>query len=170
MTGKNSPILGKYADCEIVKAKLSHAESLQHNLRESDKRECMIANCTPWRALMYPIKQKKAETYTVLLGDKPIMMFGVVPIEKFQVARIWMLCSQEVDERPKSFVKYSINIVEYFQSKYKLLENVVPIEHRKTILWLEYLGFHVYKKAFNLNQFKMYRFVRCQEENNSIIV
>ena len=122
MIGNDYSILGKYADAEIVKSQPSHAEYLQHHLRETDRRECMIANCTPWRALL------------------------------------------------KSFVKFSYDIVEYFQNKYYLLENIVPVEHSKTLKWLEYLGFFIHRKPFLINEYKVYRFVRCQSESVEIIV
>tara|TARA_R100001510_G_C7651328_1_gene208990 strand:+ start:2131 stop:2643 length:513 start_codon:yes stop_codon:yes gene_type:complete len=170
MIGNDYSILGKYGNGEIVKAKLSHAEYLQHHLRETDRRECLIANCTPWRALLYPLKSKSAETYTTLIDDVPAMMFGVVPIDQYNVGRIWMLCSDQVEEHQKSFVKFSYNIVEYFQNKYYLLENIVPVEHTKTIKWLEYLGFFIHRKPFLINEYKVYRFVRCQSESVEIIV
>ena len=163
-------ILGKYRNAEIVKAKLSHAEYLQHHLRETDRRECMIANCTPCRALLYPLKSKSAETYTTLIDDIPVMMFGDVPIDQYNVGRIWMLCSDKIEERQKSFVKFSYDVVEYFQNKYYLLENIVPVEHTKTIKWLEYLGFFIHRKPFLINEYKVYRFVRCQSESVEIIV
>ena len=170
MIGNDYSILGKYGNGEIVKAKLSHAEYLQHHLRETDRRECLIANCTPWRALLYPLKSKSAETYTTLIDVVPAMMFGVVPIDQYNVGRIWMLCSDQVEEHQKSFVKFSYNIVEYFQNKYYLLENIVPVEHTKTIKWLEYLGFFIHRKPFLINEYKVYRFVRCQSESVEIIV
>ena len=170
MIGNDYSILGKYGDAEIVKVKLSHAEYLQHHLRETDRRECLIANCTPWRALLYPLKSKSAETYTTLIDDIPVMMFGVVPIDQYNVGRIWMLCSDKIEERQKSFVKFSYDVVEYFQNKYYLLENIVPVEHTKTIKWLEYLGFFIHRKPFLINEYKVYRFVRCQSESVEIIV
>lgn len=170
MIGNDCSILGKYADAEIVKAKLSHAEYLQHHLRETDRRECQISNCTPWRALLYPLKAKKAETYTTLIDGLPVMMFGVVPIDGFNVGRIWMLCSDKVEDKQKSFVKFSYDVVEHFQNKYYLLENIVPIEHTKTIKWLEYLGFFIHRKPFLINEYKVFRFVRCQRESLEIIV
>lgn len=170
MTGNDCSITGKYGDAHIVKANVSHAEYLQHNLRETDMRECRIANCTPWRALMHPLKIKTAETYTAIVDDKPAMMFGVVPIYEYSAGRIWMLCSDAVDERPKTFLKYSFEMVDYFQNKFYLMENIVPIEHEKTIKWLNYLGFYIYKKPFILNQHQVFRFVRCQDEEYMNIV
>jgi len=54
MIGNDFTGVGKYGDAYIVKAKPIHAETLQHQLRPTDARECMIAGVTPWRALMSP--------------------------------------------------------------------------------------------------------------------
>jgi hypothetical protein len=152
---------GDYGLAEIVKSRPSHAEKLQHNLRDTDLRECMIAGVSPWRALMQSLQLDNAETYTVLLRDEPVMMFGVVPQHEL-VARIWMLCSPAVERHPKTFVKLSPSIVEYFQEKYFLLENVCPVDHHKTLSWLEYLGFGFLPTAISSNGYHVLRFVRCQ--------
>jgi hypothetical protein len=153
---------GKYGEAVIVKSKPSHAETLQHELRYTDNRECVIAGVTPWRALMEPLKDKKAETYTALVNDKPVMMFGVVE-EHELVGSIWMLCSEEVDKHPKTFLRWSKPIVDYFQDQFLLLKNVCPIEHYKTLTWLGYLDFMIMPVPIELNGHKVLRFVRCQE-------
>ena len=111
---------GDYGIAEIIKSSPSHAEKLQHNLRDTDLRECLIAGVSPWRALMQSLQVDTAETYTVLLKEEPVMMFGVVPQHDL-VARIWMLCSPVVEQYPKTFVKLSPSIVDYFQDKYFFL-------------------------------------------------
>ena len=162
MTGNVFQGIGKYGEANIVKAKPSHAEFLQHELRNTDNRECLIAGVTPWRALMEPLKDDSAETYTALLYNKPVMMFGVVKQHDL-VGSIWMLCSADVDKYPKTFLKWSRPIVDYFQDQYLLLQNVCPVEHYKTLTWLGYLDFMIMPRALDLNGYKVLRFVRCQE-------
>lgn len=152
---------GDYGIAEIVRSRPSHAERLQHNLRDTDLRECMIAGVSPWRALMESFQIDTAETYTVLLKEEPVMMFGVVPQHEL-VARIWMLCSPTVERHPKTFIKLSPSIVDYFQNQYFLLENVCPMDHYKTIAWLEYLGFGFLAQPVRMNGHAVFRFVRCQ--------
>ena len=153
---------GKYGDAVVVKSKLSHAETLQHNLRDMDKRECLIAGVTPWRALMQPLQDHRAETYTALLNDEPVMMFGIVP-EHELVASIWMLCSEKVNRYPKTFLKWSPAFVDYFQQQFYLLQNVCPSDHEKTLSWLEYLGFVTLPDPIDKNGYEVLRFVRCQD-------
>ena len=162
MIGNDFTGVGKYGDAYIVKARPIHAETLQHQLRPTDARECMIAGVTPWRALMSPFGSDQHETYTALIDDKPVMMFGVIP-EHELVGSIWMLCNDIVDKYPKTFLKFSPAIVEYFQEKYFLLQNVCPVEHYKTLTWLGYLGFMIMPKVIKQNGYDVLRFVRCQE-------
>jgi len=146
VTGRDFTGVGKYGDAFIVKSRPSHAERLQSNLRSTDVRECVIAGVNPWRALMQPFKDDTAETYTALLNDEPVMMFGVVKQHDL-VGSIWMLCSADVDKYPKTFLKWSRPIVDYFQDQYLLLQNVCPVEHYKTLTWLGYLDFMIMPRA-----------------------
>tara|TARA_R110000868_G_scaffold406801_1_gene687504 strand:- start:451 stop:864 length:414 start_codon:yes stop_codon:yes gene_type:complete len=125
----------------------------------------MIAGETPWRALMSPLQNSSAETYTALVDDKPVMMFGVVP-EHELVGTIWMLCSDVVDKHPKTFIKWSPAFLDYFQEQYFLLQNVCPVEHYKTLTWLGYLGFMIMPNSFEINGHHVLRFVRCQESES----
>jgi hypothetical protein len=125
----------------------------------------MIAGETPWRALMSPLQNSSAETYTALVDDKPVMMFGVVP-EHELVGTIWMLCSDVVDKHPKTFIKWSPAFLDYFQQQYFLLQNVCPVEHYKTLTWLGYLGFMIMPNSFEINGHQVLRFVRCQESES----
>ena len=86
---------GIYDGYPIVKANTDHVHYLQNNLRDSDVRECIIHGSTPFRALMSGIREKQAETYTVMIDDKPSIMFGVAPIAEHLVGRIWLLGSYE---------------------------------------------------------------------------
>ena len=156
---------GKYGVARVVKGHPSHAHYLQHKLRSTDVRECMIAGETPWRALMSPLQNSSAETYTALVDDKPVMMFGVVP-EHELVGTIWMLCSDVVDKHPKTFIKWSPAFLDYFQEQYYLLQNVCPVEHYKTLTWLGYLGFMIMPNSFEINGHQVLRFVRCQESES----
>ena len=156
---------GNYGVAKVVKGKPSHAHYLQHQLRPSDLRECLIAGETPWRALMSPLQDSRAETYTALVNDEPVMMFGVVR-EHELVGTIWMLCSEVVDKHPKTFIKWSPAFLEYFQDQYYLLQNVCPVEHYKTLTWLGYLGFMIIPKSFDVNGYQVLRFVRCQESQS----
>ena len=97
-------------NAKIVKATIEHAGYLQHRLRPSDVRECMIHASTPWRALHAPLRYKGAYTWTGLWKDEPVCMFGVVPFmetDDFAGATIWMLGSDVIDANIRPFLRNS---------------------------------------------------------------
>jgi len=153
---------GIYDGYPIVKANTDHVHYLQNNLRDSDVRECIIHGSTPFRALMSGIREKQAETYTVMIDDKPSIMFGVAPIAEHLVGRIWLLGSYELENHSRKFIKWSRRVVDYFQNQYYQLENVVPADHMKTLQWLDFLGFEILNDPLQVNGFAVLRFVRCK--------
>ncbi|QDP45705.1 MAG: putative scaffold protein [Prokaryotic dsDNA virus sp.] len=155
---------GIYDGYPIVKANTDHIHHLQNNLRDADVRECIIHGSTPFRALMSGIREKKAETYTVLIDKNPAIMFGVSPIAEHLVGRIWLLGSYELENHSWKFLKWSRKVVDYFQNQYYQLENVVPADHIKTLQWLGFLGFEILNEPLQVNGFEVLRFVRCKGE------
>lgn len=153
---------GVYSGQSIVDADISHIKYLQDNLRDTDVRECLIHGATPFRAFMSAFREKNAETYTVLLDDKPAMMFGVVPVYEHIVAKIWALGTYDINDHSYKFLYWSKKVVEYFQHKHYQLENVVPVDHVQTIYWLKFLGFTILEEPVNLNGYKVLRFIRCK--------
>lgn len=153
-------------DVKIVNATSDHAGYLQHHLRPYDLRECVIHGSTAWRALHLPLKMKNAKTWTVLYKDEPVCMYGVVPIlidESVRSATVWMLGGHQLDSVPIKFMKVASQVVEYLQQQYDILENVVPIDHVKTITWLDHLGFIFAEEPTIVNGFQCLRFVRCEK-------
>tara|TARA_B100000212_G_scaffold341809_2_gene326173 strand:- start:194 stop:727 length:534 start_codon:yes stop_codon:yes gene_type:complete len=153
---------GIYDGYPIVKSKIDHINYLQNNLRDADVRECLIHGSTPFRALMSGIREKKAETYTAFIDNKPAVIFGVSPITDNVIGKIWALGSYEIENHSWKFLKWSRKVVDYFQKQYYQLENVVPADHTKTIQWLEFLGFEILNDTIMVNGYQVLRFVRCK--------
>lgn len=162
MTSTDFTGSGVYQGIPIVKSDSSHIDYLQNNLRDSDVRECMIHGATPFRALMAGLREKNAETYTALVDDKPAAIFGVTPIYEHLIGKIWLLGTYEIENHSRMFLRWSNPIVEYFLDKYYQLENVVPADHKKTILWLDFVGFEIIESPIYVNGFEVFRFVRCK--------
>ena len=152
---------GVYDGFSIAKATSEHANILQHNLRDSDVRECIIHGASPFRALMSGVREK-GENYTCIIDGQPICMFGVNPIMEMMIGRIWLLGSYEIEKRGRKFIRWSQSVVNYYQEQYYQLENVVPADHKDTIDWLQFLGFELMTPPIKLNSFKVFRFVRCK--------
>lgn len=154
-------------DVKIVTSTMDHAEYLQDHLRLTDVRECMIHSATPWRALRYPLLRKDAVTWTALYKDTPACMFGVVPINSsdgLRSGQIWLLGTEMIEEHSRRFARASRNMLEYMQDGWDILENVVPVDHQKTINWLHWLGFMFGEDIVKVNGFACVRFVRCASD------
>ena len=157
----------QFGDIIVKRATATHAGKLQHFLRLTDVRECMIHGATPWRALHHPLTVKGAETYTALVNKTPICMGGVMPLieeDGYSIGSIWLLGSPAIEDHAKNFHKMVISMVDYFQTQYDLLENVVPLDHVKTVEWLARLGFMFSTEPTMINGYSVLRFVRCAPE------
>ena len=154
----------KDGDVEIVRATSEHAAYLQHRLRPTDIRECMIAGASPWAALHTPLTDKHGKTWTILFNGEPACMYGVSTVSEeddLSSAIIWLLGSDLVEKESRKFLKVTRQIVDYLQDRYDLLENVVPIDHTRTLKWLDWLGFYFSDQTTTINGFSCVRFVRC---------
>tara|TARA_R100001509_G_scaffold165750_1_gene149639 strand:+ start:118 stop:666 length:549 start_codon:yes stop_codon:yes gene_type:complete len=156
---------GLYDDLAIIPANEYHAGVLQHNLRSTDLRECMIGGSTPWRALHLPLSIPKAETFTTLSpDDKPICMFGTVPLsisDGISSASIWLLGSYDLDKYGRTWLRLTHSVFDYFLERYDVVENIVPIDHKKTIRWLQFAKCMFAQQETLINGFPCVRFVRC---------
>lgn len=149
---------------KIVKATSEHAGYLQHRLRPTDIRECMISGASPWAALHMPLADPNGKTWTILINDEPACMYGISGIsdeDDLYSAVIWLLGSDLIDKEWRKFLRVTRQIVDHLQDQYDILENVVPIDHKKTIKWLSWLGFMFAHKPTVINGFSCVRFVRC---------
>ena len=145
----------------LEKAKHRHASYLQHNLRACDNRELKIHKTTAFTALHSVIPCPMSQTFTALVDNKPMCMFGVVP-DGFHIASIWLLGTDVINEKNRVFLRYSKYFLEYFLNKYDVLENIVPVDHDVTIRWLKWCRFKFTDKILH-NGYECYRFVRCNK-------
>ena len=162
--GSRKSIKARYGSISVKHATATHAGKLQHFLRLTDLRECMIQGSTPWRALHAPLTIPEAETFTALIGKIPICMGGVVPLDACEdatVGSIWLLGSSSVEEHARDFHKMVKDMISYFQTQYDILENVVPADHTRSIKWLASLGFQFSPIPTIINGYDVVRFVRC---------
>lgn len=170
MLEKSTKVSHNYiADCpvegvQIVKATVEHAGYLQHRLRPSDARECLIAGVSTWKALHEPLRDKYGNTWTILINGEPCAMFGTSDMtdrEDLLCGCIWLLGSHLCEEKPVAFCKATKYIMDSLLLDYDILENLVPVDHERTIKWLTWLGFSFAKKLTIINGFQCVRFVRC---------
>lgn len=142
-----------------------HAQYVQSRLRPNDLKECEIHNVTPFVALHAPVMEKNGIALTALYDDEPVAMFGVVPFDEalgdLDMGTIWMLGTNRLNHLQKSFYKTTKQFVDWAVTKYDYVENVVPLDHKRTILWLHTLGFDIGQGTVTINGTECIRFVRC---------
>ena len=83
--------------------------------------------------------------------------------DDFAGATIWMLGSDVIDGNIRPFLRNSKLMCDWIAERYDLIENVVPIDHNKTLKWLDWLGFAFGEEATIVNGYSCVRFVRCDE-------
>lgn len=151
-------------DYSIVYSTPSHAEYIAKYMRIEDVRECVIHGFTPWRALNLPLTYHQCENYTLLYKDTPLMMGGIVEnydVVDIRMGTIWMLGTYDIRKHIKPFMKISKPMIEYLMLAYDAVENVVPLDHMRTISYLARLGFVFSDEPIIVNGFPCVRFVRC---------
>ena len=157
---------------EIVRATSEHAAYLQHHMRDEDKFECSLYDMSPWNALHSPLRWQEAETWTGVYKGTPVCMFGVCPNEENEelidifgsqvdIGSIWLLGSTHVDTVYRPFLRLSRLAADHLCRQYDVVENVVPLQNSKTIMWLTWLGFNFFPQTIKVKDTECVRFVRC---------
>lgn len=127
---------------------------LAANLRKEDEKEVRALSRTPLQALQDGLKYSE-DCLTIALDDKPVAMFGVVPMghPTLKVGLIWLLASPDLLNHKIQFLRHCRAYVELFQSKYDLLTNAVHSENTVHIQWLRWCGFTMFQPQNNFISF-----------------
>jgi hypothetical protein len=111
-------------------------------MRQEDVEELLHSNgLDPLSNLLLSLKVSEY-TYTVVLGDKIVLMFGCGGIKGYSGVP-WMLASDLLLSIKRDFVKECRRIVEVMASQYGYLENYAWSKNKIHIHWLKWLGFTV---------------------------
>ena len=78
--------------------------------------------------------------------------------------RIWFLGTDDIDKFAKSFLKYTKLIVRFLSHEYDYVENYVPIDHKKTVKWLQWIGFEIEKQQYFVGEYEFLRVFYCNPE------
>lgn len=137
-----SSLVNKY---RIIPASLDHMEPILADLRDSDRKE-FSAMGTIW-TLAHECRltlQCSCEAHTVLVNEKPVMMFGVVPLNLVSgIGSPWLFGSKEMDNHSKKFIRYSRSFLQELLKRWPVLINSVDNDNIKTKRWLEWMGFNI---------------------------
>lgn len=114
---------------------------LAPRLRKEDVAEVWAINqCSGLKALQDGLM---ASDECLTIEDdagKVVGMFGVAPLEK-GVGAIWLLASDDLPRVRKEFLRQTRPWVQYFQTRYPVLTNMVDARNEVHIKWIKWAGF-----------------------------
>lgn len=95
---------------------------------------------TPVEALMTSFSLS-IECYTLLRGEEPVAMFGLVP-DTFTPGRavIWLLGTDGISRIPKKFTDFTKRVISIWLQSYEILFNHTDVRNQASRRWLERCG------------------------------
>jgi hypothetical protein len=135
------------------------------NLRPNDIKECEIFGFTPLDALSHVFEIEGHYTYALKKDNVCIAMCGTVPLEEGR-GSVWMLGTEGINTYAKPFVRKCKEVITLLQGDYDIIENICPVGHDETIMWLSWCGFVFHEQREDVNGYEMLRFVRCKDEKS----
>ncbi len=125
-------------------------------MREADQIEVMCMGKTPESALRQAYAQDDITLSIIDKNDNPIAMLGVGQI--LDMAYIWMLGTDQVQEASYSFLKASRKITQSLTKPYGATFNYVHTENQTAIRWLKFCGAKFIRKLYFTNH-PFYEFI-----------
>lgn len=124
---------------KIENSRIQDVEMLKDNLRKHDVDEVFASsNATPELSLTIGLSIS-SYCKTVFVGNKPIAMFGMVPVSEIK-ACAWGLCSKDIAKVKKEFYKFSKKQLAEMLSLFPVIFNYVDCRNKTSIRWLKALG------------------------------
>ena len=165
----NRDIVASLRNISLAKAKIADVMPVSQNMRLPDIRECAIFGTQPFDCLMDAVINHPDETYTILINKQPVAMCGTsqYPDSKDN-ASVWMLGTNDIDKHYFVFLRGAKECINILQAEYKNIDNIVPVDHTKTIQWLKWCGFKFEEHIENHYGYDFLRFNRCNLFQSSI--
>jgi len=114
-------------------------------MRQADRDEVMASSgSSPREALEFSLA-KSSEAYTVMIGGRPEVMFGVGDLNILAgVGAPWLLGTDAVEDHAREFLRGSIEWRNQLLSRYPTLRNFVDARNTASVRWLRWLGFKLF--------------------------
>tara|TARA_R100001163_G_C5009842_1_gene156171 strand:- start:273 stop:797 length:525 start_codon:yes stop_codon:yes gene_type:complete len=155
----------KRGNLEFRPCVISDVDIIVDNMRLPDIRECALVGVTPQIALNVPFVEEGSKGFTITHKQKPVAMCGVTPLDDYSYrGKIWFLGTDDIDSIAKSFYKYSKLILSFLSYEYDYVENYVPVDHEKTIKWLQWIGFEIEKQQYFVDEHEFCRLFYCNPQ------
>ena len=130
---------------------------LAPRLRFEDKREILsTVGMFPYTALHYSYL-KSAIVFTIVNDKKePVGIFGVTVS-----GAIWLLATDKLKEIQFTFLKENKKVIDFLNTKYKILWNFVDSRNSLHIKWLKWCGFKfINKKKYGVLNEPFYEVIK----------
>ena len=134
---------------------------LAPRLRFEDKREILSnSGLTPYEALYFSYKNSDISFTVVNKKNKPVAIFGVNDAGN-NVGAIWLLATDKLKEIQYSFLRENKKVIDFLNTKYKILWNFVDCRNSLHIKWLKWCGFKfINKQKYGVLNEPFYEFIR----------
>ena len=122
-----------------------HEEEINYlveNLKREDQAEAdLIYGEGKTREVLIASLNLSKEAY-IVRGESgtPIWVFGIENIETERGYCVWLVSTEESYQYKREFLIHSKRIVNEWKEIYGKLYNCIPVEYKKALRWVQYLG------------------------------
>ena len=124
--------------------RLSTLEDIKYlapRLRTSDKEEILASvGLTPYEAMMIGYLENVIVFTIVNKNNEPVAIFGINDVGQ-NVGAIWLLATDKLKDIQYSFLRENKKVIDFLNTKYKILWNYVDCRNSLHIKWLKWCGF-----------------------------
>lgn len=143
------------------------AMSLARTMRKQDIMEVEACGTDPVTALLYPLRQENAQTFTLFYGKEPVLMGGTVG-ESIGLARVWLLANDIAFTKPMKLALLSKKWVDLIHKPYEILYNYVWIDNKKAVKLLKHLECRFDHETVKRKNLDFIKFSRCKSRELSL--
>lgn len=131
-----------------------------NTLRKEDKIEIdALADKNLKKDLFEISKDKNGYFYFLLSNNqKPLALGGAKQMKNPKIAKVWMLCTDELEKNKVHFYKYVKNKIEFLKTKFDVLYNFIYKSNFSSLVWLKKCGFK--ELTLTNSDYKLFYFVK----------
>lgn len=142
-------------------ATIKDIKYLAPRLRFEDKREILSnSGSTPYEALMNGYIENVIVFTIVNEHNKPVAIFGISDVGQ-NVGAIWLLATDNLKDIKYPFLRECKKVINFLNTKYKILWNFVDCRNSLHIKWLKWCGFKfINKQKYGVLNEPFYEFIK----------
>ncbi len=134
--------MGTVPDKKVVPAHPDHIFWLANNIRRADRDEVAAEGGRGPLAALRDSLAASIAAWTGAVGDRPVCMFGVCPIDILGgIGSPWLLGTDEIKRYALSFLRLNKQYLPKMLELFPRLVNYVDVRNTVSIRWLKWLGF-----------------------------